>query len=68
MAKSDIPATRLDFEKMIDKRGDEFTAQTCNGTAKWRGTGWNRTFEFGAMPQLAPAPTWRPGRSNRTGE
>lgn len=57
---------RLNFEKLIDK-SDQFKAQTVNGTALWKGTGWNRSSEH-PMPQLEPFPTWRAGRSNRTGE
>jgi hypothetical protein len=61
----------LDFENTIEKGGDEFTAQTANGTAKWRGAGWNgdpyENFDH-TSPQLPNSPTRPPGRSNRTGE
>lgn len=69
MAKSDIPVLKMDFEKLIG-RGENpqgFTAQTCNGTAHWKGVGWNRDQPY-SSPQLEPAPTWKDGRSNRTGE
>jgi hypothetical protein len=60
----------IDFVGMVQHGGDEFTAQTCNGTAKWRGTGWNRERETPAEPQVRPKALspWLPGNSNRTGE
>jgi hypothetical protein len=64
--RSDIPRV-MNFERMIDKGGDEFTAQTANGTAKWRGTGWNKEYEW-SRPQVEPDATRPAGRSNRTGE
>ena len=70
MAKSDIPNLNIDFEKMIG-RGENpqgFTAQTANGTAHWRGTGWNKSDYDWERPQLASDRTRREGRSNRTGE
>jgi hypothetical protein len=57
----------LDFENTIEKGGDEFMAQTTNGTAKWRGTGWNKGWDYDA-PQVEPDATRPAGRSNRTGE
>lgn len=60
-------ARMLDFEKMIDKGGDQFTAQTANGTAKWKGTGWNKDYDW-QREQLPPDPTRPEGRNNRTGE
>ena len=69
MEKTDIPIMRLGFERMI-ARGENprgFTAQTANGTAHWKGTGWNRDEPF-QTPQLEPDATRRAGRSNRTGE
>jgi hypothetical protein len=72
----------MDFERAIG-RGENplgLTAQTVNGTAHWRGTGWNRDGpNYGVIPDRAPAWTspdhqvrpdaTRPdGRSNRTGE
>jgi hypothetical protein len=76
MARKD---TRLDFEKMIDagENPKGFTAQTCNGTAHWKGTGWNRDgrggwaagcWGPGSEEQLSPDATRPSGRSNRTGE
>ena len=59
----------LNFEKMLH-RGENprgFTAQTPNGTAKWKGTGWNRQFNY-EQEQVEPKGPWRGGRSNRTGE
>ena len=46
---------------------DGFQAQTANGTAHWKGTGWNKTFDW-ESPQLPPDATRPEGRSNRTGE
>lgn len=77
MAKTDMPSMKLDFEKMIENGGgSEFTAQTPNGTAHWKGTGWNKDGRGGwaaqswngCSPQLEPDATRRSGRSNRTGE
>jgi hypothetical protein len=67
-SRYDIPRT-LDFEKMIGEGENPkgFTAQTANGTAHWKGTGWNRDYEF-TREQVEPAPAWPAGRSNRTGE
>ena len=59
----------MNFEKLIE-RGENpqgFTAQTCNGTARWKGTGWNKSWDF-SQPELEPDATRRAGRSNRTGE
>ena len=66
---SDIPRMKLDFEAMIEDApgGREFTAQTPNGTAHWRGQGWNKGSDYEA-PQVAPDLTRPAGRSNRTGE
>ena len=59
----------MNFEDMIEHGAPaEFTAQTVNGTAKWAGTGWNQSYDFGARPQAEPRPAWPKGRSNRTGE
>ena len=44
-----------------------FTAQTANGTAHWKGTGWNKEYQW-EMPQLEPDATRPSGRANRTGE
>jgi len=60
---------KLDFESILDEGENPlgFTAQTPNGTAHWRGTGWN---DFGpyTWPQVEPDRTRPVGRSNRTGE
>jgi hypothetical protein len=63
---------KMDFEKNVARgenpRGaDGFLAQTVNGTASWRGMGWNRD-EPWTSPQVEPGPTRPAGRSNRTGE
>jgi hypothetical protein len=76
MARSDIPKMKIDFEKMIENGGGgEFTAQTANGTAHWRGTGWNEGGRGGwaaqnpwCGPEVEPDATRPAGRSNRTGE
>jgi hypothetical protein len=60
---------KMDFEKLI-ARGENpngFTAQTANGTAHWRGKGWNKD-EPWTSPQVEPGPTRPAGRSNRSGE
>lgn len=60
---------QMDFEGAIgdgeNPRG--FTAETPNGTAHWRGTGWNKDYNW-SRPQLEPDETRPAGRSNRTGE
>ena len=80
MAKTDIPKLKLDFEEMIGQGEldgpDGFQAQTVNGTAHWRGTGWNSPGRAGwaagsftnSSPELEPGPTHPSGRSNRTAE
>lgn len=63
------PLRKMNFEKLI-KDGENplgFTAQTANGTAHWKGTGWNKDFAWNC-PQVEPGPTRPEGRSNRTGE
>ncbi len=66
--KPEMP--KLDFEKLIEKGENPlgFTSQTANGTAHWRGTGWNRDFFQFEQPELMPDATRPAGRSNRTGE
>lgn len=74
MAKTDIPKMKIDFEKLIENGGGgEFTAQTPNGTAHWRGTGWNCGCRggwaaqdgcYGNSEQLEPDATRPRGRSN----
>lgn len=80
MAKTDMPSMKLDFEKMIGQGemsgADGFRAETPNGSARWRGTGWNRGIGGGwaagscctGSSQVEPDATRRSGRSNRTGE
>jgi hypothetical protein len=60
---------KLDFEKLIAKgeNPNGFTAQTANGTAHWKGEGWNRDEPWNS-PQVEPGPTRPAGRSNRTAE
>ena len=81
MARSDIPKTKLDFEKMIGggemglpDAPDGFQAQTVNGTARWRGVGWNAngrggwaagSFDYVDVEKDKTRPS---GRSNRTAE
>ena len=60
---------KMNFEKLI-QRGENpngFTAQTANGTAHWKGTGWNKEYDW-RRPQVEPGSTRPEGRSNRTGE
>lgn len=60
---------KMDFEKMIE-RGENplgFTAQTSNGTAHWKGTGWNQQWDW-ERPQVEPDRTRPAGRNNRTSE
>ena len=60
---------KMNLENLI-KDGENakgFTAQTANGTAHWRGTGWNRVYDYEAL-QCEPEPTRPAGRNNRTGE
>ena len=61
---------KLDFEKAIApaEAPGGFTAQTANGTARYEGTGWNRDYQWGTRPQVAPFGPWQPGNSNRTCE
>ena len=61
------------FDKLIqdgEKKGvaGGFVAQTANGTAKWKGTGWNNTDASYTSAELPPSATRPSGRSNRTGE
>ncbi len=70
MSKLDISKRmKMDFEKII-QRGENpngFTSQTANGTAHWKGIGWNKDYDW-SMPQIEPDPTRPDGRNNRTGE
>jgi len=60
---------KMNFEKLIQdgENPKGFTSQTANGTAHWRGTGWNKGSDYD-MPELPPDLTRPAGRSNRTGE
>jgi len=60
---------KMNLEKIIGdgENPKGFTAQTVNGTAHWRGTGWNKAYDW-EMQQVEPGPTRPEGRSNRTGE
>jgi hypothetical protein len=53
---------KMDFEKLVadgeNPRG--FTSQTANGTAHWKGTGWNKDepnwdYGYNAVPMSANA-------------
>jgi len=63
---------KIDFEAMIEK--PDFVAQTCNGTAKPMGLGWNKQMyvsaPWGPEPNhnIDPGGPWQAKRSNRTGE
>ena len=62
----------MDFEKIIADgalagAAGGFNAQTVNGTSEWKGTGWNKDFDWN-MPQLEPDATRPAGRNNRTAE
>lgn len=71
MAKRPVLASRrrMDFESIIQdgENPQGFTAQTANGTAHWKGSGWNKDYDW-QMPQLEPDATRPAGRNNRTGE
>ena len=59
----------IDWEGLYG-RGENasgLTAQTANGTAHWRGTGWNDQWDW-EREQCEPNATRPAGRSNRTGE
>jgi hypothetical protein len=60
---------KMKFESMIQDGENEkgLTAQTANGTAHWKGAGWNRVSDYTA-PQVEPEPTRPSGRATRTGE
>ena len=61
----------IDFEGLVaNGEGNGpggFQAQTANGTAHWKGTGWNQTMDYtpSEVPEGGP---WQGGRSNRSGE
>jgi hypothetical protein len=59
----------MDFEKAYAAGENPlgFTAQTVNGTAHYRGTGWNRDQPW-SSEQISPAGPWKDGDSNRSGE
>ena len=62
----------IDFEAMI-KDGSKagvpggFVTQTPNGTATWRGAGWNEVFDW-QQPEVPEGGPWQGRRSTRTGE
>ena len=69
----------MDFENLIGdgENAKGFTAQTPNGTAHWKGTGWNKNGRggwaandccWGDGAEVEPDATRPAGRSNRTGE
>ncbi|MDE2096656.1 MAG: hypothetical protein KGL39_05360 [Patescibacteria group bacterium] len=80
--ETDLGREKLDLEGLIGKGEmdgpDGFKAQTNNGTAYWKGTGWNKNgfggwsgnsnFYGYGQEELPADSTRRPGRSNRTGE
>lgn len=78
MAKSDIPKMRSCGEDCIAQGEldgpDGFQAQTVNGTAHWKGKGWNANGRGGwaagqsQYVDIEKDPTRPSGRSNRTGE
>lgn len=62
---------KLKLESLIGEGENSkgFTAQTPNGTAHWKGTGWNGCYDCDHdWPQKEPSATAPAGRSNRTGE
>lgn len=63
---------KMDFEALIAKgegKGpDGFRAQTVNGTADWRGTGWNWQGPDYKEPEVPVHGAWQGGRNNRTAE
>jgi hypothetical protein len=66
------PKNRLsDLESLLAKGEmggvDGFRSETANGSARWKGTGWNQQYNY-STPEAPEKPTWRGGRSNRTGE
>jgi hypothetical protein len=65
-----IVAKNIDWEKLYANADPSaFSVATPNGTARWAGTGWNKTWDSDYnRPQLPPDPTRPAGRSNRTGE
>lgn len=65
MAKS-IKNLESLYEKGENPQG--FLSQTANGTAHWRGTGWNRDEPGAPMPQVSERGPWQGKRSTRTGE
>ena len=45
-----------------------FTMQDRNGTGHAMGSGWNKQWDWGAMPEVPTGGPWKKGRSNRTAE
>ena len=58
------------LESLIEKGENPlgFTAQTNNGTAHWKGTGWNKDVPGAPMPEVEIGGPWQGKRSTRTGE
>lgn len=69
MKKIGQPLRKMNMESIIQdgENPKGFTAQTANGTAHWKGTGWNKEYDW-EQSQLEPDRTRPAGRSNRTGE
>jgi hypothetical protein len=67
--RRDTMPNLMRFDKLVQKGENPsgFTAQTCNGTAKDVGTGWNKVGDW-KQEQVQPDATRPAGRSNRTGE
>ncbi len=62
----------INMESLIAKgemRGpDGYRGETANGTAFWRGSGWNREDYRYDRPEAPTGGVWPAGRSTRTGE
>lgn len=69
MAKKKIGKSLRDLESLygFGENPKGFTAQTCNGTSKAVGLGWNQQFQW-EKPQSVEGGAWQTPRSNRTGE
>lgn len=65
--------TIRDLESLYDSgeapnAPDGFRGQDVNGTTQWRGTGWNRQWNWPSQPEVPEGGAWPGGRSNRSGE
>ena len=68
MAKKTPNQPKLDFEKLIHagEHPAGFTSQTVNGTAHYKGGGWNKQWNWDeGAPQVEQKGAWN---GNRTGE